>query len=348
VVKTFSSYATGLTSVTIGDGVTSIGNYAFDGCGALTSVTIPGSVTSIGDFAFNGCSGLTAFTVAESNTVYSAQDGILYNKAKTTIISVPRAISGALTLPNTLTSIGASAFSGCSGLTSVTIPGSVTSIGDYAFSDCRGLTSVTIPGDVTSIGASAFFGCSGLTSVTIPGSVTSIGASAFSGCSGLTSVTIPGSVTSIGASAFSDCSGLTAITVAESNTVYSAQDGILYDKAQTTIISVPRAISGALTLPNTLTSIGASAFFGCSGLTSVTIPGSVTSIGEQAFFGCSGLTSVIFGAGSNITTAWDNNAFGYYVYPTNYYTGNSLWNAYRTGSKPGTYTRSGTTWTRTQ
>ncbi len=118
-----------------------------------------------------------------------------------------------LVIPNSVTSIGSSAFSGCSGLTSVTIPNSVTSIGYRAFYGCSGLTSVTIPNSVTSIGDGAFQYCRGLTSVTIPNSVTSIGDWAFYGCSGLTSVTIPNSVTSIGNSAFSDCSGLTSVTI---------------------------------------------------------------------------------------------------------------------------------------
>ena len=96
-----------------------------------------------------------------------------------------------------VTTIGSSAFSGCSGLTSVDIPASVTSIGNYAFYNCSGLTSVDIPNSVTSIGETAFYKCSGLTSVTIPNSVTSIGEEAFSGCKGLTSIAIPGSVTSI-------------------------------------------------------------------------------------------------------------------------------------------------------
>ncbi|GHT12598.1 hypothetical protein AGMMS4956_07450 [Bacteroidia bacterium] len=147
-------YCSGLTSVTIGNSVTSIGDMAFFYCSGLTSVTIGNSVTSIGSYAFYDCSGLTAVTI-----------------------------------PNSVTSIGESAFSGCSGLTSVTIPNSVTSIGDEAFSGCSGLTSVTIPNSVTSIGDRAFEGCSGLTSVTIPNSVTSIGDEAFAWCSGLTSVT---------------------------------------------------------------------------------------------------------------------------------------------------------------
>ena len=114
-------------------------------------------------------------------------------------------------IPNSVTSIGTSAFDGCSGLTSVTIPNSVTSIGNYAFKGCSRLTSVTIPNSVTSIGSGAFFSCSRLTSVTIGNSVTSIGSGAFRDCYGLTSVTIPNSVTSISEEAFRDCKSLKSV-----------------------------------------------------------------------------------------------------------------------------------------
>ena len=122
--------------------------------------------------------------------------------------------SGNVVIPESVTysgttysvkSIGGSAFSGCTGLTSIEIPNSVTSIGDFTFSGCTGLTSIEIPNSVTNIGSSAFRGCTGLTSIEIPNSVTSIGSSAFSGCTGLTSIEIPNSVTSIGSSAFYGC-----------------------------------------------------------------------------------------------------------------------------------------------
>ena len=190
---------------------------------------------------------------------------------------ISSAISGSVVIPSTVTYNGTTY--------------RVTSIVWGAFSDCSGLTSVTIPNSVTSIGESAFKGCSGLTSVTIPNSVTSIGSSAFSGCSGLTSVTIPNSVTSIGSSPFANCSGLTSINVASGNTRYSSIDGVLYNYVQDTLIQCPGAKT-SVTIPNSVTSIGNSAFSGCSGLTSVTIPTGVTSIGEYAFSSCSGLTSV--------------------------------------------------------
>lgn len=130
-----------------------------------------------------------------------------YNGASTEVV-----------IPDSVTSIGANAFKGCTGLASVTIPNSVTSIEGRVFDGCASLTSITIPNSMTSIGDKAFCGCTGLTSVTIPNSVTSIGPSAFYGCTGLTSVTIPDSVTSIGSYAFYGCTRLTSITIPDSVT----------------------------------------------------------------------------------------------------------------------------------
>ena len=176
-----------LTSVTIPNSVTSIGRYAFYRCSGLTSVTIPNSVTSIGNYAFDGCSGLTSIIVESGNTVYDSRENcnaIIKTSTNELVTGCKNTV-----IPNSVTSIGLGAFDGCYGLTSINIPNSVTSIGNGTFNGCTGLTSVTIPNSVKSIGIDAFMGCSGLTSVIIPNSVTSIGDCAFYDCSGLTSVT---------------------------------------------------------------------------------------------------------------------------------------------------------------
>ncbi len=315
----------------ISDSVKSIGDSAFKGCSGLTSVTIPNSVTSIGGSAFNWCSELTSIyytgdiaswcgirglgnLMSSSRMLYIGGEKvegelIIPDSVKSIGDSAFKGCSGltSITIPNSVTSIGNSAFSGCSGLTSLTIPDSVTDIGDYAFSGCSGLTSVTIPNSVTSIGNSAFSGCGGLTSITIPDSVTSIGEYAFNSCSGLTNVTIDSGVTSIGNYAFKDCCELTMVnwnatacasTGSSSSPIFSGCSTLATVIIGNNVTTIPSyafyGCSGLtnITIGNSVTSIGNYAFYGCSGLTSITIPNSVTSIGHYAFYGCSGLTSL--------------------------------------------------------
>ena len=258
ISMTFKVLSESLKTVQVGDG-----SWASIPI-STTGVTIPSTiknngtsynVTSIGSYAFQVCRNLTS-----------------------------------LEIPSSVTCIEHSAFFRCSGLTSITIPSSVTKIGYYAFEDCSGLISITIPSSVTGIESSTFQGCTGLTSITIPSSVTSIGGSAFQGCSGLTSITIPSSVTSIGSSSFSNCSGLTSIVVEDENSVYDSRNNcnaIIETNTNTLVAGCKNTV-----IPKTVTTIGRTAFYGCSNLTSVTLHSSITGIYGYAFGNCTGLQTI--------------------------------------------------------
>ena len=284
--------------------VTSIGDAAFIHCETLTSVTIPNSVTTIGGGAFDSCEALTSVTI-----------------------------------PNSVNTIGVSAFSHCYALTSVTIPNSITTIEDWTFLSCSALNSVVIPNSVTSIGQSAFWDCSALTSVTIPNSVITIGAETFSGCDNLeninveagnhhyssengvlynsdktvliccpaakTTVEIPNSVTSIDVQTFSGCESLETINIEDGNEYYSSENGVLFNKDKTVLVRCPRAKSKYV-IPNSVITIGESAFDRCNALTSIIIPHSVTSIGEGAFYYCRDLSFVTI---SSSVTSIGESAF---------------------------------------
>ncbi len=279
------AYCRSLTSVTIPDSVTSIGDCAFDNCKSLTEVTIPGSVTSIGDCAFSSCSSLTGMTIPDSVMRIGAS---AFNGC-TSLTGV--------TISNSIKSIEKDMFWACHSLTNVTIPKGVTSVGDSAFEFCHNLTSVTIPDGVTSIGEYAFSSCSSLKNVTIPDSVTSIGAEAFRECASLTGVTIPGGVTNIEPSTFQGCTALTGVTI--SNGIASIGGGAF---AKCSSLK-------SVTLPNSVTSIGATAFWDCTALTGMTIPDSVTSIEASAFYGCTSLTGVTVSSGNPSYVAKDGVLF---------------------------------------
>ena len=192
----------------IPNSVTNIGDFAFYGCTSLTIVRIPNSVISILLGTFDDCTSLTSIDVEKDNPTYLSQDGVLFNKDKSELITYPAGkTDSTYIIPDGVTII-AHAFDSCKNLTRVTIPNSVTNIGNGAFEDCTSLTSINIGNSVTSIGNDAFYGCTSLTSVTIPNSVTSIGNSSFYNCTSLTSVGIPDVVTSIDYWAFSGCTSL--------------------------------------------------------------------------------------------------------------------------------------------
>ena len=266
----------GLANVNIPDGVISIGNSAF-GCCRLTSITIPESVTSIGEEVFGACQYLTSITVAAGNNTLDSRNNcnaIIETATNTLIAGCKKSI-----IPVGVTSIGNGAFYGYDNLTAITIPESVKSIGERAFADCS-LTSIIIPEGVTSIGDFAF-GWNKLTSVTIPASVTSIGESSFQGCD-LNSI-----IVAAGNNTYDSRENSNAIIETATNTLIRGCENTIIPKSVTSIGN--RAFMGcdliSITIPEGVTSIGERAFTSCR-MNSITIPASVTSIGNYAFIYC--------------------------------------------------------------
>ena len=324
-----------LTSVTIPStvyyggttyAVTSIGEYAFYDCFSLTSVIIGDNVTSIGEYAFYYCSSLTSIAWNAIKCTDFSSSPFYPNSSITSFIfgekveHIPANLCSnmdsltSVTIPNSVTSIGRSAFNGCEALTKTNYTGDVAAWCDIKFDSSSSnpmsyshnfyindqeIKDLVIPNTVDSIYNYAFYGCSSLTSVTIPNSVTSIGYYAFYDCTSLTSITIPNSVTSIGSSAFYNCCFLKKDFInnssldAEKNNYWGALvgdtevDGLII--SGTTIVWAKKHLNAA-TIPNYITTIGYYAFYNCSSLTSITIPNSVTSIGSSAFSDCVALT----------------------------------------------------------
>ncbi len=306
---------TGLTIVSIGNSVTSIGGSAFEDCTGLTSITIPASVTSIGSSAFSGCYRLVevynksalsitagSFDAYYVKNVYTTEGGsklstdengyIIYTDGDEKILVSYTGTEKKLTLPSCITQINQYTFSGCSNLTNITIPDSVTSIGSSAFEGCSSLTSITIPDSVTSIGRSAFLNCTGLTSMTLP----FVGASA--------------EASKVYEQVFGYIFGYNTGSSSASGATYQYYDYYYY---------IPSSIKSVTITGGKIPSY---AFCNCSNLTNITIPDSVTSIGSSAFSGCTGLKSINFEgtkAQWNLVSkgdSWNTSTGSYTIYCT--------------------------------
>ena len=352
----------GLKAVTIGNSVTSIGSGAFTYCSYLTEVTIPNSVTNIGGWAFSYCTGLTTVVWnARSSQIplsefgnpmppFSNCDRLTDFVFGEEVEHIPAYLCYNLTslknlvIGNSVTTIGNSAFSDCTGLTTVTWNArnvqDFQSTGGRPFSNCKNLTefvfgdevehipaylcyklttlkNLVIGNSVTSIGEWAFHRCTSLTEVTIPNSVTTIGGLAFYSCTGLQKVTIGNSVKSIGDKAFYFCTDLKTVTIG--NSVKSIGDKAFYFCNGLTEVSIPNSVTSigsgtfedctglkTVTIGNSVKSIGSWAFSSCTSLTAITIPNSVTSIESGTFFSCTGLTEVTI---PNSVTSIGSRAF---------------------------------------
>lgn len=280
-----------LANVDLGNSVEEIWWCAFMGCISLKSISLPESLREIGYDLFADCPNLASINVDEANPYLTSDDGVLYSKDMTKLIVCPKT------------------------RTTFTIPSTVTTIGNGAF-DTSTLREVSIPNSVTTIESYAFHNCYFLTEISIPNSVRSIGGEAFSRTS-LTEIHIPASVTEITEDAFVYCPYLQSITVDEAAPNNSSEDGILYDKNKTRLLTCPGAKTSAtipqtvtsiadyafsegsierVTLPQSLTEIGERAFMYCERLTDIDIPNSAKEIKDEAFYACKRLKNIVIGS----------------------------------------------------
>ena len=291
-----------ITTVTIEDGVTTIGDEAFYECADLKSITIPDTVTEVGAGAFEGCTNLPSISFPNGFKGIGARAFYDCHALKS------------ISLPDTVTTVNLDAFAFCTGLTSVRLSSAMTSIATRLFAGCSALQTVSIPSGMrlATIGASAFDGCAKLQSFAFPATVTSIGSSAFQGCASLTSVSLPASVQTIGSYAFADCISLTSVTFASSVTAdntafvntpwFKAMGNFVVEGG---VLSAYQGPGGSVSIPSGVTTIGERAFVGRADITAVTIPDTVTTIGEWAFAE-TGLKSVTIPSG---VTTIGNDAF---------------------------------------
>ncbi len=271
-----------ITSLSVGEGVTSIGDYAFYECSSLTRVELPNSLERIGLCAFAFCSGITDITIGDSMKVIDASAFYGCSALKS------------LTLPATLDAIEYAAFAFCEGIENVEFKGGDVHLDEAAFYACTSMTDLILSPGQTRVGDTSFGWCSGLQHVDLGQSLESIAPYAFYNCSSLTSLTMPPTLSVIEEDAFLGCKGLSQVNISDLG-AWCAID-FKSESANPLVYARQLAIDGELVkdlvLPEDLKSIGRNAFAGCTSLESVTIPASVTTIAPSAFIYCNGVSRV--------------------------------------------------------
>jgi hypothetical protein len=281
-----------------------IGAMAFANCYMLPGFTLPAGVSRIGEGAFAGCRAMTAFNVDPSNTEYVSVDSVLYSRDMKLLLAYPPTRSDAVfTVPDGVESIAASAFATSGNLVEVRLPESILRIGNGAFAGCMELVKINIPkglkiiqpnvfttcrklanvdlAHVYAIGEGAFAWCSALTAVDLS-NLQSIGDMAFFHCENLASIKITALLVEIGREAFGQCYGFKGFDVDKNNPSYSSENGVLYDKEQTTLIVYPpMKDEEEFTVPQTINTIAAYAFNG-SAFTAIDLA-NVKTIRHDAF-----------------------------------------------------------------
>ncbi len=294
---------TSLESIVIPTTITRIGEAAFEGCVKLASISIYASVVEIGANAFANCPNLT-LDIDERNTEFLLEDGILYNSSRTEIVAILSLPEGEVVISDTIESVPAGAFAG-SAITKITLPASVTEIGANMFANCVNLKEVVLNGQITSIGANAFENCTALESFKVGRHVTSIGTSAFEGCTNLDTLTFESGGTNalrIGTYAFRNCTSLGSVLfplhLRNSGNNVAIGMNAFEGCANLKSVSFEEGISNL----SGSVSIGSRAFLNCTSLGSVSLPDymssslSLAAIGSDAFKGCRMLKEVDFGS----------------------------------------------------
>ena len=343
-VRNFFYGCTSITDITLADGLTEVPDTRFQSCSKLVSVTIPASVTRIGVNSFAGCGSMKYFIIAQNSKLTTLSYRSFHACGLLTSIALPEGLTSSgneatygtsetfnnciglvsVTLPTTLTTIGATMFSGCTALTYVNIPYGVTTIGERAFTGCTALASIDIANSVTTISSTAFTNCTALRNVTIPDmavfttgadnsksvfygapgitnitlrdGLTNVPSGRFNGYGKILSVTIPSTVITIESYAFASCMKLTTFVIPTNSTLNAIKEFGFYNCGELTSIA----------LPETLQMLGNTCFYYCIKLPTINLPRNMLTIGGDAFYNCTQLTSIRI---SNSVTTIGDGAF---------------------------------------